>query len=60
MGNGARIGHQLPTGHAAVRFSAADSITSRTDLSDITLDALTGILALVALKPMRKGYLAGK
>jgi oxalate/formate antiporter len=26
----------------------------------ITLDALTGILALVALKPMRKSYLAGK
>jgi len=26
----------------------------------ITMDALTGILALVALKPMRKSYLAGK
>jgi oxalate/formate antiporter len=26
----------------------------------ITMDALTGILALVALKPMRKNYLAGK
>jgi OFA family oxalate/formate antiporter-like MFS transporter len=26
----------------------------------VTLDALTGILALVALKPMRKNYLAGK
>jgi oxalate/formate antiporter len=26
----------------------------------ITLDALTGIIALVALKPMRKSYLAGK